>query len=133
MNNNLVLKCVALFVSLIHVTSAFYSPPAMAPEKVSDYQQFVKNVTENGLALRILEHTVTPYDVNPDQLKLIGRYVFLAPQENNLYLVGFEETIDKSDAAKTIISELVRKNSVTSIYKAQRPKAVHVEKFIAFG
>lgn len=44
--------------------------------------------------LQILEHTITPYDVSPEQLKLIGRYVFLAPKENNVYLVGFERTID---------------------------------------
>ncbi|KAL9697933.1 hypothetical protein quinque_001374 [Culex quinquefasciatus] len=105
------------------------------PEKITDYQQFSKNFTENGNQLQILEHTITPYDVSPEQLKLIGRYVFLAPKENNVYLVGFERTIDKSEEASRIINELISSNVVTSIYKVRRqePSSFRLEKFVTIG
>ncbi|XP_055548242.1 uncharacterized protein LOC129731900 [Wyeomyia smithii] len=127
METKLFVTCL-IIITYLTVGSCFFYQPAAFTEKITDIQDFASNVSENRLPLRILEHTITPYDMNPEQLKLIGRYVFLAPQENNLYLVGFEETIDKSDAARRIISELVKKKSITSIYKSQRAKSIRVDK-----
>ncbi|XP_053691128.1 uncharacterized protein LOC128739657 [Sabethes cyaneus] len=121
---------ISLVAVFLTASSCFFHPPPVFTEKITDIPEFAANVTDNRISLRILEHAITPYDVNPEQLKIIGRYVFLAPEEDMIYLVGFEETINKSDAAKRIIRELVKKNSITSIYKSQRAKAVRVEKVV---
>ncbi|XP_055605161.1 uncharacterized protein LOC129753367 [Uranotaenia lowii] len=117
----IVWKFLSFIVGLI-AARGFIQPPLFPAERIVEGESFLLNLTSNPSApsLRILEHTITPHDVSLEQLKLTGRYVLLAPEEDNMYFVGFEQTVNKNTAAKEIISDLIQKHAITSVYKVKR-------------
>ncbi|XP_055644698.1 uncharacterized protein LOC129780441 isoform X2 [Toxorhynchites rutilus septentrionalis] len=122
--NTIVLVLVLVFSNLVN---GFHYRSATVAEKITNHQELMGNLTGSSSSLRILEYTITPYDLNPEWIKLVGRYVFLAPRENNLYFVGFEEKIYKSNGSK-IVTDLISKNLVTNIFRVQREKLSVLEK-----